>query len=218
MVRSGLVTAWRLAGWPTSRSPSSVKATIDGVVRMPSAFSMTFGLLPSITATQELVVPRSMPITLAMVLPLSIRQVGRALSAPAGKTSAMTRGSPLVRPPEQTLDAAPCGVLAHIGGPIWAARLPFTDSRAIRTNERPTTADGQDSRTKHGHPTSVVRCPLSALGASPRARLSRLRRARAAARRARGRHATSPRLHPAHAEDRPPHVGAHDQLRAARLG
>src|SRR4029453_17749996 len=70
MVRSGLVTAWRLAGWPTSRSPSSEKATIDGVVRMPSAFSMTLGFLPSITATQELVVPRSMPITLAMVLPL----------------------------------------------------------------------------------------------------------------------------------------------------
>ena len=28
----GLVTPWRLAGRPTSRSPSSVKATIEGVV------------------------------------------------------------------------------------------------------------------------------------------------------------------------------------------
>ncbi len=65
-VRSGLVTAWRLAGWPTSRSPSSVKATIEGVVRAPSAFSMTFGVAPSMTATQELVVPRSMPMTLPM--------------------------------------------------------------------------------------------------------------------------------------------------------
>ena len=72
MVRSGLVTAWRLAGWPTSRSPSSVKATMDGVVRMPSAFSMTFGVLPSMTATQEFVVPRSIPMTLAMVLILSL--------------------------------------------------------------------------------------------------------------------------------------------------
>jgi hypothetical protein len=44
-----------------------VNATMDGVVRMPSAFSMTFGWLPSITATQELVVPRSMPITFDMV-------------------------------------------------------------------------------------------------------------------------------------------------------
>jgi len=42
-VLSGLVTAWRLAGWPTRRSPSSVKATIEGVVRAPSAFSMTLG-------------------------------------------------------------------------------------------------------------------------------------------------------------------------------
>ena len=65
-VRSGLVTPWRLAGWPTRRSPSSVKATIEGVVRAPSAFSMTFGVDPSITATQEFVVPRSMPMTFAM--------------------------------------------------------------------------------------------------------------------------------------------------------
>ena len=47
-----------------------MKATIDGVVRMPSAFSITRGVLPSITATQELVVPRSMPMTLPMVCPL----------------------------------------------------------------------------------------------------------------------------------------------------
>ena len=63
-VFSGLVTAWRLAAWPTRRSPDSVKATIEGVVRAPSAFSITLALLPSITATQEFVVPRSMPMTL----------------------------------------------------------------------------------------------------------------------------------------------------------
>src|SRR5271157_3789694 len=69
-VRSGLVTAWRLAGWPTRRSPSSVNATIEGVVRAPSEFSMTLGVAPSMTATHELVVPRSMPITFAIFLPL----------------------------------------------------------------------------------------------------------------------------------------------------
>src|SRR6266481_5437024 len=68
MVFSGLVTAWRLAGWPTRRSPSSLKATIEGVVRIPSAFSMTLGVLPSITATHEFVVPRSIPMTFPMVL------------------------------------------------------------------------------------------------------------------------------------------------------
>jgi hypothetical protein len=31
------------------RSPSSVNATMDGVVRAPSEFSMTFGVLPSMT-------------------------------------------------------------------------------------------------------------------------------------------------------------------------
>ena len=61
----GLVSAWRLAIWPTSRSPLAVKPTIDGVVRAPSWLGMTWGAPPSITATQELVVPRSMPITLA---------------------------------------------------------------------------------------------------------------------------------------------------------
>src|SRR5262249_1257215 len=66
-VFSGLVTAWRFAGSPISRPPSFVDPPIDGVVRIPSAFSITFGWLPSITATQELVVPRSMPITFDIV-------------------------------------------------------------------------------------------------------------------------------------------------------
>ena len=65
-VFSGLVIAWRLAIWPTSRSPVSVKATTDGVVRLPSELGITTGSPPSMTATQELVVPRSMPITFAM--------------------------------------------------------------------------------------------------------------------------------------------------------
>jgi hypothetical protein len=43
-----------------------VNATIEGVVRMPSLFSITFEFLPSMTATQELVVPRSIPMTLLM--------------------------------------------------------------------------------------------------------------------------------------------------------
>src|ERR1700709_1581445 len=80
IVFSGLVMLCRLAGCPTRTSPSSVNATIDGVVRPPSAFSMTFVLLPSITATQELVVPRSMPIALVMTLLLGLdaRHVSRA--------------------------------------------------------------------------------------------------------------------------------------------
>ena len=44
-VFSGLVTAWRLAAWPTSRSPESVKATIEGVVRAPSAVLDHLGVL-----------------------------------------------------------------------------------------------------------------------------------------------------------------------------
>src|SRR6185503_7422426 len=69
IVLSGLVTAWRFAGWPIRRSPSFVKATTEGVVRAPSLFSITFGLPPSMTATQLLVVPKSIPRTLAMPFP-----------------------------------------------------------------------------------------------------------------------------------------------------
>src|ERR1700733_11546738 len=116
MVFSGLVTAWRFAGWPTRRSPSSEKATIDGVVRIPSAFSITFGVLPSITATHELVVPRSIPMTLAMVLILSF-SAGRA--GPKGALSP----TPLIvqknRPSRMIPRRFPLG---HIGGRDRAAR------------------------------------------------------------------------------------------------
>src|ERR1700738_4013864 len=63
-VFSGFVTDWRFATWPTRRSPSLAIATTDGVVRAPSWLTMTAGSPPSITATTELVVPRSIPITL----------------------------------------------------------------------------------------------------------------------------------------------------------
>src|SRR5436190_16879894 len=66
IVFCGFVTCWRFAGAPTSRWPSFVNATTDGVVRPPSAFGMTAGSPPSITATQELVVPRSIPMVLAI--------------------------------------------------------------------------------------------------------------------------------------------------------
>src|ERR1044071_6208467 len=55
---------WFLATRPTNRSPPLVKPTTEGVVRAPSAFAMTWGSPPSMTAMQELVVPRSMPNTL----------------------------------------------------------------------------------------------------------------------------------------------------------
>src|SRR5712692_697599 len=65
----GLVTACRLAGAPTRISPSSMYATMEGVVRAPSEFSITLGLPPSMIATQELVVPRSIPMIFPMAFP-----------------------------------------------------------------------------------------------------------------------------------------------------
>ena len=70
MVFVGLVMAWRRATWPTRRSPSLVNATTDGVVRPPSALGITTGSPPSMTATTELVVPRSIPMTLPMFSPV----------------------------------------------------------------------------------------------------------------------------------------------------
>ena len=57
----GFVTCCRRAGAPTSRWPSFVKPTTDGVVRPPSAFAITVGSPPSRTAMHEFVVPRSIP-------------------------------------------------------------------------------------------------------------------------------------------------------------
>ncbi len=111
-VFSGLVTAWRLAGSPTITSPSSVKATIEGVVRMPSAFSMTLGVLPSMTATQELVVPRSIPITFA-ITDLSFWQTVRALEAAPGNPALRLASVPNSRRIPPTY---PAGFRGYIGG------------------------------------------------------------------------------------------------------
>src|SRR4051795_13231583 len=70
----GLVTAWRLATVPTRRSPLCVKATTDGVVRPPSAFSMTVGSPASRTAMHEFVGPRSIPMVLAILVGSLLRE------------------------------------------------------------------------------------------------------------------------------------------------
>src|SRR5664279_3640946 len=74
-VFSALVMAWRLAMWPTSRFPASVTATTLGVVLYPPRFGMTTGVSPSKIATQEFVVPRSMPITRSILRPSHHRAV-----------------------------------------------------------------------------------------------------------------------------------------------
>src|SRR5690606_42013100 len=68
MVFVGFVTAWRFAGSPTLISPPSTNAITEGVVLFPSALGITVGSLPSITATQELVVPKSIPIILLIII------------------------------------------------------------------------------------------------------------------------------------------------------
>ena len=85
MVRSTLVTAWRLATSPTSTSPFLAKATTDGVVRAPSALAMTVGSPPSRTATTELVVPRSMPGHHPAGAGRRDRRPGRAYDDPPGR-------------------------------------------------------------------------------------------------------------------------------------
>jgi hypothetical protein len=58
--------AWRFATWPTIRSPVLENATTDGVVLAPSALAMTTASPPSMTETQEFVVPRSIPMIFPM--------------------------------------------------------------------------------------------------------------------------------------------------------
>src|SRR5258708_38220796 len=113
---------------------------------MPSAFSMTFGFLPSITATQELVVPRSMPMTLPMVCPLASGRSAGPLRHPDG-TVANNRGA--LRPtPWIHVRHRPRGVLAHIGGRPWAARRKDPNSPA--NGALPQTLAGKKSNRKDG--------------------------------------------------------------------
>ena len=71
MVFVGFVTACLRAGSPTKRSPSFVNATTEGNALpptvAPSAAGIMAGLPPIITAAAELLVPRSMPITLLII-------------------------------------------------------------------------------------------------------------------------------------------------------
>ncbi len=67
-VFSGFVIACRRAKRPTIRSPFFAVATTEGVVRLPSIFSIIFGAPPSMIATAEFVVPKSMPIIFAIYL------------------------------------------------------------------------------------------------------------------------------------------------------
>src|SRR6476659_4411955 len=86
-VFSGLIVAWRLAVWPTNRSPFLVKATTDGVVRLPSAFGMTTASPPSMTDTTEFVVPKSIPTIFAILIPhFAVLRVafGRTADLPGG--------------------------------------------------------------------------------------------------------------------------------------
>src|SRR5947208_16450956 len=82
IVFCGFVTCWRFAGEPTSRWPSFVNATTDGVVRPPSAFGITVGSPPSMTAMHEFVVPRSMPITFAIPILRGFETPDRIKSEP----------------------------------------------------------------------------------------------------------------------------------------
>jgi hypothetical protein len=69
------VTACLLAAAPTNLSPSFVNATTEGVVLTPYEFSRTLGVLPYIIATQELVVPRSIPMTSPFLVEKALRRV-----------------------------------------------------------------------------------------------------------------------------------------------
>ena len=65
-VFSGFTTACRFAIWPTNISPFFAYATTDGVVLCPSAFVTIVGFPPSIAATAEFVVPKSIPTTFSL--------------------------------------------------------------------------------------------------------------------------------------------------------
>ena len=122
----GLVTAWRFADCPTSTSSSCVNATTDGVVRSPSLFSRTLAVSPSMTATHEFVVPRSIP----MILPIS------GASGAAGKShvpsSRCTGGGPI--PGAVVAEARSQGILGP--PPVFQPRPAYFATMTIAGRTR----------------------------------------------------------------------------------
>jgi len=124
-VRSGLVHRLALAGWPTRRSPSSLKATMDGVVRMPSAVLDDFrGSCLPITATHEFVVPRSIPMTFSHGPHILLFAAGWL--GPDGATNP--------NPPKQSHTRDIATVEPHIGG---GGRACKEGGRNLRPAKKP---------------------------------------------------------------------------------
>ena len=90
MVPFGFMIDCRLASCPTRRSPFSVKATTEGVVRAPSALAITIGSPPCQAAITEFVVPRSMPTAVAIVYSFRLPLARSCSARSATSTSATT--------------------------------------------------------------------------------------------------------------------------------
>src|SRR5690606_12416646 len=102
---------------------------MEGVVRAPSEFSMTLASLPSITATQEFVVPRSIPITFAIY--------SSPLSRLLGPISALQATAPVhwifPNTPIRERSSETCGVYKNREFLVQGSIYPlFTGTRAIR--------------------------------------------------------------------------------------
>src|SRR5688500_697783 len=196
MVFSGLVTACRLATCPTSRSPVLENATTEGVVRPPSALAMTVAASPSMTATHELVVPRSIPMILATLHPLVSRVGLESCLVNADERrpiaiekTGVTMWGDDADVPLSRWDSPAAGDLQHPGGRLGAPsrRLLYDAAHLRRHRRRPT-------RTSCPAPRRIA--PARAAGPT---------RARAPARRA----------HPRAPRDRPPGIAAACHVRAA---
>src|SRR6266566_4554373 len=96
------------ASWLISRAA-------DGVVRDPSAFGMTVGLPPSLTAITELVVPRSIPTALAIAASSPVTALRRARSAAINEQRPSCTACHAERPARETCSS---GIIRRHHRPI----------------------------------------------------------------------------------------------------
>ena len=126
-----------MASCPTSRSPFLANPTTEAVRRLPSLLIITVGWPPSITATTEFVVPRSMPIALAMTA-----------SEPVKRSVAVLRGARVKRASPLTLSLADLvGRVCSIAltGERLALEREGSFARRRRRPSAATVADGKPS-------------------------------------------------------------------------
>ena len=147
---AGRDTASSRASSPTTRTPSGVNPTRDGVRERPPRFDSTRGLPFSTVATALVEVPRSMPTTGS--------RMGEMEKGPTRTAGGCKGAHGRCEPPDRVLSAPPVmvnvSVARRYARALLAASAPGTVAGVADRLERPGGAGDLEPRAGRRHPES----------------------------------------------------------------